>query len=260
MRNKIFFSVVGMFFLIFSINSCTRDTTGTVKINFDYKVGNKPLELNSFSYEMPSGYEYMIVVNKYFVSKINLLKEDGGSVEIAKVHYRDADQDDTKILTIEDVPAGEYTNISFTFGLDEEDNDQFNVPNTVNSQNMFWPIPYTCEGYGIGYHYMKLDGRYKRLDTIKSYNTHLGPTNVDNSKPNCNDNSFIVTLPFDSSMKLDGNTLNIDLVHDLLEWYQNPNIYDFEKYGQDIMPQQEAQIELKANGHSVFSLGNVSVN
>jgi hypothetical protein len=56
------------------------------------------------------------------------------------------------------------------------------------------------------------------------------------------------------NMDIDQNDFSLDLVMDMNEWLQNPEIYDFEDFGHGIMGNQEAQQILKENGPSVFSV------
>lgn len=253
MNKKYTFSAIFVAFLMVLLVGCEEDPLpGNVNINFNYEIGNKSLELDQMIYQAPLGYEYMVSNHIYYISRINLVDAGGNTEELAFTHLRDIHDASTSSLKISNVKTGTYKAISFVFGLNETDNDQSKLDNTVENQGMYWPAPLTGDNLPPAFHYMKYEGKYKELDSdeLVNFNLHLGPTMG-------NDNSFAVNLPFDSEMTIDNNSLLINLDLDLQEWLQNPNSYDYKTYGQIIMPKQDAQEELKVNGSTVFNLGAV---
>ena len=98
---------------------------------------------------------------------------------------------------------------------------------------------------------MKFEGKYDlyKSGEIRSYNIHLGATKG-------NQNYFHVSLPLPPLM-MNGSNWQIQLGMDLNEWFQNPEIYDFEEFGQAIMMNQDAQEHLRENGLTVFSVMSV---
>lgn len=223
---------------------------GDVTISLKQTVGDKDFVLDQMIYQTNAGHPFSISRLRYYLSDFTLHNSNSEENNYHKemYHLYDKENPDSYQFTLEAVPAGTYDKITFTFGLDDEKNVDDGLDNTVANQNMIWPIP-----GDHGYHYMKYEGRYDSLGTgvIKNFNTHLGATQN-------NQNYFNVTIDLPSKIKVDNNTWNIDLNMDLLEWYQNPNDYDFVEYGQMIMMNQSAQLVLKANGASVFSVVGVS--
>ena len=51
--------------------------------------------------------------------------------------------------------------------------------------------------------------------------------------------------------------MSIDLMMNINKWYESPNSYDFNAFGQAIMGNQTAQQTLKANGADVFSVTSI---
>lgn len=229
--------------LLLLISGCEKDEDpGFVRLNFDHQVAGQELKLNDIWYDCAAGHKFQVARVKYYVSDFTLKNADGGVFESREVHYRDVQDPETRSFLLKDVPRGEYASISFIFGLDELTNVDGGLPNTTTNINMEWPLP-----GDQGYHYMKFEGRWDSLGTgvLKNFNLHTGAT--------ANNQNYVqITLPFDHSLSMNGQTWNLDLSMDLNEWLQNPNVYDFETFGPMIMANQDAQLVLKQNGSDVF--------
>jgi len=187
---------------------------------------------------------YSVERLKYFISDITLHQAGGGTVKIDEAHYIDVREASTLTFSpTMDVPNGDYTQISFVFGLDTVKNITNAYLNPPQS-DMAWPVP-----MGGGYHYMKLEGKYDAAGTPTNYNTHTGglmgnPYHVD------------VTLP-SSTFTANGTNLTATINMDINNWYQNPNTYDFSVYGSAIMGNMAAQTAIKQNGANVFTLSSI---
>jgi len=225
-----------------TLNSCTNDVaSGTLQLKLRETVGQQNVVFDDMAYEAMAGHTYSVITLRYYLSRLQLKTKSGATLNLADVLYRDARNADNVVLTMKDIPNGEYTALEFIFGLDEVMNVDGGLENTLQNINMEWPIP-----GDQGYHYMKFEGKYDtyHTDTIRSFNLHLGAAGG-------NQNYFKVTLPL-SSCVIDGNTWGITVAMDVNEWLQNPNMYDFETYGAAIMMNQDAQEVLRENGASVF--------
>jgi hypothetical protein len=239
------------FFLIvfLSFISCDKDPGyGTFTFQLNHTVEGEPVEIEQLKYSNEAGHTYSVVNLKYYLSNIVLHEKDGDRFSYDKVHLRDIHDPSTKEILIVDIPDGTFTSLSFTFGLDETINVDGGLDNTVENINMEWPIP-----GDQGYHYMKFEGRYDSLNTgvIRSFNVHTGATMG-------NQNYINVTIPFPETL-LESNSWMIDLNMDLSEWLHNPNVFDFVN-NERIMMKQSAQVLLKANGATVFSIKSVNEN
>jgi hypothetical protein len=241
-----FLTVLSLIFLL----SCNKDSeSGTVSISFDHKVGAEVLELENKAYQSAAGHPFYVYRLKYYISEIALHKMDGTSIQFETIHYRDITDQNTRTLNIGEIPEGNYNRLTFIFGLDEKVNIDGGLPNTQTNVNMEWPIP-----GDQGYHYMKFEGKYDVNGTgeLKNFNLHTGATSG-------NQNYVEVSLPI-TTMNVDGNDLSIMMEMDLMEWLQNPNTYDFDEFGPMIMMNQNAQLKLKENGQTVFSIADVVSN
>ncbi len=236
-------------FIFFS--GCKKDPQENfIKITLDHNVAGNKLELNEKWYSCAAGHKFNVIRLKYYLSNFALHKTDGSVFKTDMVHYCDIEKSGTKTINLPEVPNGEYNKLSLIFGLDEVRNVNGGLPNTTTNINMEWPIP-----GDQGYHYMKFEGKYDVLGSgkIKSYNLHTGATGN-------NQNYIKITLPLNQPFKMTGEGWSINLLLDLNEWLQNPTVYDFETFGSQIMDNQQAQLILKNNGATVFSVRSVDRN
>lgn len=226
------------------LSACQKEATnGNVTIFINYNVGGQELVTNDFRYTCAAGYTFEVTRLQYYLSNFTLRKDDGTEYFLDEVFYQELGTTDPSI-PIPDVPPGTYTSLSFVYGLDADTNVDGGLPNTLTNINMEWPL-----SGDQGYHYMKFEGKYKLPGTgeEKAFNLHTGATG--------NNQNFIeITLPIDNGLKIDGNTMQLQLNYDLNEWLQNPNTWDFEVWGPMIMANQDAQLALKANGATAFSI------
>ncbi len=243
--------------LVLSGSSCKKDPLkGRLIVHMTQKVGNQPLEFNKMIYQSPAGHPYQARKLKYILSEFFLIDDKGNQVKYDGGHLTDLTDPDSKSISLE-VPPGNYTQFGFRYGLSKANNVKSYLPNTQAYQNMYWPQPLGDTTVpkaqrDPGFHYMQYEGNYDSLGSgvIKVFNLHTGPTYGA-------DNSFKVSLPFSQNITIDNNTWEVDLVMDLQEWLQHPNIFDYERFGPAIMPQQSAQDLLKVNGSTVFNLDNL---
>lgn len=247
MTNQIKFVALLTIAALFTSTSCTDDVaSGTLQLKLEETVGQEDFAFDQMIYPSAAGHTYSAITLKYYLSRIQIKNKDGALLDLADVIYRDARDDETKLFSFGEIPNGEYTSLEFVFGLDSVMNVDGGLENTIENINMEWPIP-----GDQGYHYMKFEGKYDVYNggEIHNFNTHLGATKG-------NQNYFHVSLALPPLM-MNGSSWQIELGVDLNEWYQNPEVYDFEEYGQAIMMNQDAQEHLRGNGMSVFSVMSV---
>lgn len=247
MTNQIKFVALLVIASLFASTGCTDDVaSGTLQLKLEETIGQEDLTFDQMIYDAAAGHTYSAITLKYYLSRIQIKNKDGALLDLVDVFYRDVRDAETQVIAFGEIPNGEYTSLEFVFGLDSVMNVDGGLENTVENINMEWPIP-----DDQGYHYMKFEGKYDVLKTgeIRSYNIHLGATKG-------NQNYFHVSLPLPPLM-MNGSNWQIQLGMDLNEWFQNPEVYDFEEYGQAIMMNQDAQEHLKGNGMTVFSVMSV---
>jgi len=253
-----------IFFILVSTSSCgdkneVVDPKGKIVIHFNHNVDGNPMEIDTLKYINAAENPYLISEIQYFISDVTLYNADGTAKLIddwKDLHYVDTDLSETFTWEVYDeIAAGHYDSISFTFGISQEKNISFMYVNPPESF-MFWP-----EYLGGGYHYMKLNGKWlEEGQTVQTtpFNCHLGIGQIYYSYPDSITgfihNDFRVSLPGSSFDMSDGGHKQINLTMNIENWFKDPHIYDFDVFGSYTMQNQDAMQTLKENGHNVFSV------
>ena len=224
------------------------DRYGTIDLQIRYSVNDGPLVCDTLSYVNEAGNHFMINEIQWFLSHIELQDSEGQWTAFGDegdCYYIDTNLPETHLLHSKPLPAKQYSRMRFTFGLDENDNITGRFPNPPES-NMFWPEP-----LGGGYHYMKLNGKWRDDEGhLAPLNIHLG-IGQNESLTEFYPNHFAVALPIDLDLQSSQPPI-IDLTMVIDNWFRNPHRYDFSIDGTSIMQNQEAQVKLKENGSDVF--------
>ena len=253
MNGKI--KTLSLFLLISCLLFSCREETGKLSIRFTASVDDKTLVFNEMKYKNASDNEYSIDEIQYFISDLMLTNKGGNKYEIVrdKIHYVDHAIPSTLKWNITDIfPVGEYRSLTFIFGLSQERNvSKFFV--NPPERDMFWP-----DILGGGYHYMKINGKWKHdEDGVKPLNIHTGISRLisQDSLISYTHNFFTVIL---SDVKFEiqkDKTTEIVLDMNVNQWFTNPNNFDFNNYGTGIMENDKAQKILQENGkQNVFRL------
>ncbi len=245
MKNAIKF-LFGLSALL-TLNSCGEEEDSVEYANvvfiFSHQVAEQALILDDISYTNEAGNNFSVETLKYFISDITFHGADGDDVFFDFEHYVDARDGVTlSIGSATEVPFGEYTHVSFTFGLNAEKNTNGRFVNPPENL-MEWPM-----AMGEGYHYMKLEGKFDSLGTTKNYQCHTGPTMG-------NSNFVVVTLP-DSEFTVSASNVSLEIDMDIAKWWETPNTLDLNDMTM-IMGNQSMQEQLQANGANVFT-GSIS--
>ena len=122
----------------------------------------------------------------------------------------------------------------------------------IPRNHICWP-----EYLGGGYHYLKLNGKWVDNDgVLRPFNFHLGIGQIYDDEGNIVkyvQNYFEVSLP-GSQLEIKANrTTTAVITMNVEEWFEDPNVFDFNYWGGDIMENQQAMQAAKENGHNVFS-------
>lgn len=221
--------------------SCQYDPVSpSSTFNFTHYVNGNPVNWDTIMHLHPLGYPFSIENLKYFISNIALHKSNGDTIFLDLAHYVDARSISTCSFNLETtLEDGDYTGISFIFGLDSNKNISNSYTNPPENL-MFWPEP-----MGGGYHYLKMEGKYDSTGVIKNYNLHTG-------RLNGTPYHFYVYLP--QAFTISNNAVSVEFGMELTNWLQNPNSFDFNLFGDAIMGNATAQQFIMENGNDVFSL------
>lgn len=235
----------------------TPETSQHIKLNFLHHLNNEPLKFDTMMYTNAAGNEYLVNEIQWFISDVQLSREDGSEILLDQwkdIHYIDTDLPESQSWEVfDELPAGDYTGISFTFGISEEKNHSFMFPNPPE-RDMFWP-----EFLGGGYHYMKLNGKWKEPDgSITPFDFHMGIGQIYYSYPDSITgfvhNDFEVQLAGSEFNLASNETKEINIIMNVENWFKDPHVYDHNVWKGYIMQNQEAMQTAKENGANVFSV------
>ncbi|OAQ39694.1 hypothetical protein A5893_08915 [Pedobacter psychrophilus] len=127
--------------------------SGTLNFEFENVVGNQPLVLTTQNYTNTKGESYKVDMFKYYVSNIQLLKADGSIYNVPESYFL-IDQSDASTLkpSLSNLPAGDYTKISYTIGVDSARNFAGAQTGVLAPEKaMFW-------SWNSGYVFVKMEG------------------------------------------------------------------------------------------------------
>ena len=214
-----------------------------VDFGFIHHVGPDEVQFDTITYTNDAGNEYSVSTLQYFISDIRLSRSDGTTVHFDIEHYVDARNGTTTVFQPDrKIPAGDYSEISFIFGIDSVKNVAGRFPDPPENL-MEWP-----PALGEGYHYMKLEGKHDSTGIIKNFQAHSGPSKG-------NHYYFTVTLP-NSSFKATDDQQTVGIVMDINKWWTGPNTLDLNQMTM-VMGNLEMQAKLQENGHDVFSFAGL---
>ena len=239
-----------LFFLLMFTACNSKLGTGNINIVMKHTANEKAVSFDSIYYANEFGNQYLITEIQYFLSNIELCDSKGAWTAFNSekhIFYIDTDIKESLTMKSSELKTGQYTKIRFTFGLNESDNVT-GLFTDAPEANMFWPEP-----LGGGYHYMKLNGKWKNENgQLLPMNVHLG-IGQNSTLTEFYQNFFEVELPVDVNITEDGEIeINLNMVID--NWFRTPNIIDLAEYGSGIMQNQTAQDLYKSNGNDVFHI------
>jgi hypothetical protein len=140
-----------------AFSACKKDDmdgTGQFKIEFEHSFGADGFVLNNTTfYTTASAEQVKFTMLKYYVSNIVLTKSDGTTWAQPESYYLiDMSNPATATLTVSDVPAGDYTSVSFMIGVDSTRNVSGAQTGALSTANgMFW-------SWNSGYIFFKAEG------------------------------------------------------------------------------------------------------
>ncbi|MCF6349793.1 MAG: hypothetical protein L3J23_02020 [Flavobacteriaceae bacterium] len=243
--------IVALLLLSVLITSCKTDDDSekiSPKFKFTFNWDGEAInasDFNAIKYSNETG-ELSITKMRYLLSNITLIANDDVETKLITYHLIDLTEE-ASLSTISEstVEEGNYKSLTFTVGFNEAENTP-NAYTDLNITNWNWPI-----GLGDGYHIMQYEGKF--LDASnqeQTYSLHVGTRKISDGvfEPN----HFIIS--FDTNLVLNSNS-EIEIKMNIAEWFKNPNLLDLNTMVFPIMPNPVAQLIMRDNGASVFSVG-----
>ena len=256
MKNRIalIFSLVVVFI------SCNKDDDGnTPMVSTNFKFIHdwdgaviRSFNFGSIQYTTANGDLVGLERLRYVISDIVFTKANGEQIELDVYNLVDLTNETNMEFTPDvRIPPGTY-NISFTFGLDNEDNAE----NYLDLNSASFNVP---DMLGGGYHYMQFDGKFINSSMQEQGFNYHAIRAVDNPGAN-------PTFPQDTFFEVNlgeisfNDNVEIEVKMNIAEWFKTPYQWDLNVYNQMLMPNSAAQILMYDNGQNVFSLGEVFIN
>ena len=155
------------------------NTTNTVSVEFDNRVGDQKLVLGTTPYKNSLGEDFTVTTFNYFVSNIALKKEDGTVLKFPDQYFliRQADAS-SQTIQLKDVPSGNYGELTFTIGVDSVKSVSPVAQRTgvldvtsYGDDGMYW-------AWNSGYLFLKMEGISSmapvRTSGQRQYQLHVG--------------------------------------------------------------------------------------
>lgn len=244
MKNFFILSIIAL--VAMSCNDSATPTIRNVQLNFEleHRVGPAVVEYDTIIYTNAYGNKYSVATLKYFISDIRLHRTDGTEFHFDMEQYVDGrDENTTSYIPDQKIPAGDYSGITFIYGLDSVKNVPGAFPNAPENA-MEWP-----PALGEGYHYMKLEGKFDSATIVKNYQAHTGPSRG---------NQFFIEVSVpNSSFTATNDSQTVTLIMNINKWWVEPNTLDLNNMSM-VMGNLDMQQMLHDNGENVFSFGGVN--
>jgi len=241
--------------LLSTTSSCEKeDDKVSIRMLFNHTVVNEPIQKDTMMYINAAGNIYEVNELQYFISEVGFWTMGQRHImESGEIIYLDIDIPSTlEWVPEQKLPEGHYDSVSFVFGINKEKNKSGLFVNPPE-RDMFWP-----EMMGGGYHYMKMNGKWKTTgESIEPFNLHLGIGMKLDSTGNKEfiHNCFTVTLPLNNCNLDHSKPVNrFQLTMDINSWFESPNNWDWNVIGGQIMQNQDAMQQASRNGWDVFSI------
>ena len=182
--------------------------SGSLRLRFDNVVGNQDLNLGTTTYQNAAGEPFVITKFNYFVSNFRLQKADGTEYELpqeANYYLVQEDKPDSQTFTLANIPAGNYTGLSFVIGVDSlrslaDISQRTGVldPGLSTHEAMYWE-------WNTGYIFLKLEGTSSAAPATQNnlFFYHIGGFGGGYNGKKTINNLRTITVPFN------GNSANV---------------------------------------------------
>lgn len=243
-------------FILTSCNSNDDGETPTVSPTFRFTHNwdgalIRDYNFGQIQYTTSNGETISFERFRYIISDIVFTKTNGEQIELDVYNLIDLTNETNMDFNPDiQIPTGTY-NISFTFGLDNEDNAE----NYLDLNSASFNVP---DMLGGGYHYMQFDGKFINSSMQEQGFNYHAIRAVDNPGDN-------PTFPQDTFFEVNlgevsfNDNVEIEIKMNVAEWFKNPNEWDLNQFNQMLMPNSTAQIMMYENGQNAFSIGDVFI-
>lgn len=256
-----YFAIASLMLLSGTFTACSSDDDdepapspaqiGKINLNYTHVWGpsgsnSLEVQLNNEMTHPATGDIITLTKFKYYVSNLRLQKNIGGEW-VEPESYRLVDVEDNALVALEvgNVPAGEYTSMSFIVGVDEERNYSGAQDGALSPTNgMFWD-------WNTGYIFLKVEGSSPHAHgDSQNFMYHIGGFEGENNAIRT------VTIPFSNALTVSHNeTSNVNMyVNCARVWHGGLKVEDL---GHIHMPGAKA-VQIADNFENAFMLDGVN--
>jgi len=221
--------------------------TGSLRVNFTPMFGDSLLDLNTESYVTGNGDTLTVSLFKFYVSNVILTDDEGNIHAVPESYFLiDAQTSTSETITLNDIPGGHYTTISFLIGVDSTRNVSGSQTGALDPANaMFWT-------WNSGYIMAKLEGTSPQsTQSFHAVTYHIGGFSGTNNAIR----SVTIPLTTNASVTSTGNPL-VTLKADVAEWFVAPDTIDIAINAYAMMP-SAFSVQIANNYSDMFSLVSV---
>jgi hypothetical protein len=203
-----------------SKSEAPNQPVSTLQLSFSNYVNGQPMVLQQNTYQNAAGESFNITMFRYYVSNFSLTTSSGTSVALPPQYFLvSEDSARSKNITLEEVPEGTYSSISFLIGVDSVRNFSGAQTGALDPlYGMFWT-------WNSGYVMAKLEGT-SPVSTMPNnlIEFHIGgfkgPNNVLRT----------VQLNFPQPVQVTQNgQAPVKISADAYTWFNQPNPISFQQ-------------------------------
>jgi hypothetical protein len=219
-------------------------TSANVTLHFDNMAGASKVVLGAApSYVSANGQTFSVDLLKYYISNIRLTNAAGVVKTVPGYYLIDEDVNGRLNIDLGNFANGNYTNITFAFGIDAEQNlNSSNVGDLDVSKGMYWEM--------VGYNFFKHEGNFiNSTATSQGLLLHLGTNGAYVAD---------VSLPISNNLTVAGVAKTINVKFDLAKVYSNGYDFNIDGNHQSTVPQDNMWIKaMRGNIATSFSFESV---
>ncbi|MCB9034299.1 MAG: hypothetical protein H6553_10710 [Chitinophagales bacterium] len=235
MKTNIKFNII-IFLSVLLMSACSKEedisttTTGSFQVVLENVVGDDALVLNNESYVNANGDTFTVTKFNYYISNIQLIKEDGAFYTYPKdssFFLVKADDAASKEIVLNNIPTGNYKGIKFVLGIDSLTNTDKPIEERTGvlsgSEGMYWV-------WNSGYIFLKIEGSSPQIDSTttnpnRNYKYHIGGFGG-YSTPTINNIKEITiqsSNPASVGVVKSNKTTQMHIMADVLNLFETPN-------------------------------------
>lgn len=153
----------------FGLPSPPVPESGTVTLSFRPEFSGQALVLNEHLYTSANGDSLSVEVLRFYISGIQLKGKSFHFQEKSTCHLIDAEDDNTRTIVLENVPAGDCGSLVFYVGTDSITNVSGAMDGDLDpTLGMYW-------AWNSGYINTKIEGRSNACPTLHhAFTFHIG--------------------------------------------------------------------------------------